>query len=412
MICRHCQCELQHLFVDLGTAPPSNAYLQQSDLNAADKFFPLRVYVCVHCWLVQTQDYALPEELFSASYAYFSSYSESWLQHAKKYVEKMVALLQLTDQSFVVEIAANDGYLLQNFVEKNIPCLGVEPTKSTAEAARKKNIPINENFFGLALAQKIVYEKGLADLLIANNVLAHVPDINNFVSAFSVLLKPNGVATFEFPYLLELVKNCQFDTIYHEHFSYFSLTAVKTILERNGLFIYDVEKLSTHGGSLRVFAQRIDIKEKPLSKRVAQFIDEENILGIKSITYYADFQARVEDVKNNFLNFLISAKEKGKKVAGYGAAAKGNTLLNFSGVRGDLVSYIVDKNIAKQGCYMPGSRIPIVSEERIKEDRPDYVIIFPWNLRDEVMNQLSFIKEWGSSFVTVIPMLQVYTLRT
>lgn len=403
MNCRHCNTYLSYLWLDLGVAPLSNSFLNKSDLNAAEKFFPLKVYVCHHCWLVQTQDYSKAEEIFSSTYAYFSSYSAFWLEHARIYVEHMTNLLRLGHQSFVVEVAANDGYLLQNFVEKGIPCLGIEPTQSTADVAKKKNIPIEQDFFGLELAKKIAIQKGLADLLIANNVLAHVPNINDFVQGFSLLLKPTGTVTFEFPHLVELVKGCYFDTVYHEHFSYLSLTAVISILERNGLSVYDVEKIPTHGGSLRVFAQKNDIKNKRRCLGVDKIIQEENLLGLKTIQYYCEFQSQVEKIKNKFISFLIDAKSKGKKTVGYGAAAKASTLLNFSGVKKDLVSYISDKNPNKQEKYMPGCRIPIASEDEIRKDRPDYVIIFVWNLCQEVMSQLSYIEEWGGKFVCFTP---------
>lgn len=407
MKCRHCGITLKNTMVDLGSSPPSNAYLTKQTINKPEKWFPLKVMVCNQCWLVQTEDFADAHELFDADYAYFSSFSSSWLSHAQKYVETMVDRFGLDQTSHVVEIAANDGYLLQYVKAKNIPCLGIEPTHSTAQVAREKGIEIVEEFFGTALAERLVSQGYLADLTAANNVLAHVPDINDFAKGFSILLKENGVATFEFPHLLNLVQENQFDTIYHEHFSYLSLTSVKSIFEENGLQIFDIEEIPTHGGSLRVFAQRQNTGTHKISNRLITLIEKENSEGVGSLNFYQDYQSKVEKIKNDLIGFLIEAKKSGKKVVAYGAAAKGNTLLNYAGIRSDLISFVVDKNPAKQNKFMPGSRIPILAEINLKQTQPDYVVILPWNLKDEVTDQLSYIKAWGGRFVTAIPSLEV-----
>ena len=407
MKCRHCQAELTLSLVDLGSAPSSNAYLTQQTLHAPEKYFPLRVLVCTECWLVQTEDYAGADELFSADYAYFSSFSTTWLKHAEQYVADMAQRFALNANSYIVEVAANDGYLLQYAKARGIPCLGIEPTTSTANAARAKGIEIVEAFFGVKLAQQLAAQGKQADLTAANNVLAHVPDINDFVGGFAVLLKPAGVATFEFPHLLRLVTENQFDTIYHEHYSYLSLTAVKRIFERNGLIVFDVEELPTHGGSLRVYAQRKDADVRVISQSVAKLLARETAAGMSSTAFYAGFQAKANKVKNDLLFFLIEAQRAGKSVAGYGAAAKGNTLLNYAGVRADLLPYVVDRNPAKQDKFLPGCRIPIVAEAQLKQTRPDYVVILPWNLRAEVIEQLAYIREWGGQFVTAVPSLKV-----
>jgi len=406
MKCRHCNAELSKVFIDLGSAPPSNAYLIHEQLSVPEKRFPLKVMVCDACWLVQTENYSGVDELFSSDYAYFSSYSSTWLAHAKRYVTDMIARFKLDAESLVAEVAANDGYLLQYVKEAGIPSLGIEPTKSTASAARRKGIDIVESFFGVKLAEKLAEDGKSANLMVANNVLAHVPDINDFVSGFAVLLKPEGVATFEFQHLLQIVSQNQFDTIYHEHYSYLSMTSVSRIFEKNGLLVFDVEKLPTHGGSLRVFACRKDAGPRERSSRVSDLLSMEARAGVMTADYYKCFQARADKVKNDFLAFLIEARKKGKKTVGYGAAAKGNTLLNYAGVRSDLIPFTVDPNPAKQGKYLPGSRIPIVEEDRIKALQPDYVVIFPWNLKEEIMTQLSYIKQWGGKFVTAVPKLE------
>jgi len=407
MKCRHCHSELHTAFLDLGSAPPSNAYLTAAMLQAPETWFPLRLLVCESCWLVQTEDHAGREALFTEDYAYFSSFSTSWLAHSKSYVGSMAARFALGTGSCVVEVAANDGYLLQYVKEAGIPCYGIEPTASTAAAARTKGIEIVERFFGVELAAELVAQGKSADLTAANNVLAHVPDINDFVAGFAVLLKPDGVSTFEFPHLMRMVRENQFDTAYHEHYSYLSLTAVTRIFQENGLAVFDVEEIPTHGGSLRVFAQRIDSGRHPESPNVACILEAEARAGMKSPAFYRGFQAAAEKVKDDLLAFLIDAKRQGLKVGAYGAAAKGNTLLNFAGVRPDLLPYVVDRNPAKQDKFLPGSRIPIVGEDHLKTDRPDRILILPWNLREEVTKQLSYASEWGACFVTAVPDLKV-----
>jgi 2-polyprenyl-3-methyl-5-hydroxy-6-metoxy-1,4-benzoquinol methylase len=407
MKCRHCNTELKLPLIDLGTAPPSNAYLTSQTLHTVEKWFPLRVLVCEKCWLVQTEDFAQANELFDEEYAYFSGFSTSWLQHVERYVKDMIERFSLDENSHVVEVAANDGYLLQYVKERNIPCIGIEPTTSTATAAREKDIPIVEEFFDTKLAQQLAEQGKQADLTVANNVLAHVPDINDFVSGFTILLKPNGVATFEFPHLLRLINENQFDTIYHEHFSYLSLTALETIFNKNGLQIFDVEEHSTHGGSLRIFTQRSDTGAHAVTERIIELLKREIDAGMNSDDFYKGFQKKADVVKNGLINFLVEAKRDGKKVAAYGAAAKGNTLLNYAGVRRDLLMYVVDLNPIKQGRFMPGSRIPIVSELMIKKDKPEYLLILPWNLKNEIIPQLSYTKEWGAKFVTAIPEISI-----
>jgi len=407
MKCRHCAAELALQLIDLGSSPPSNAYLTQEGLQAPEKTYPLRVLVCEKCWLVQTQDFAQADELFCDEYAYFSSFSTSWLSHAEAFVAEMVERFNLGPKSHVVEIASNDGYLLQYVRSSGIPCLGVEPTASTAKVARFKGIETIESFFGARVGSELVAQGRSADLLIANNVLAHVPDINDFVRGFARLLKPEGVSTFEFPHLLRLLEHTQFDTIYHEHFSYLSLTAVKSIFEANGLKVFDVQEWPTHGGSLRVFAQRSDTGRRACTTAVDSLLEREAVAGLMRADTYRGFQHRAEKVKDDFIAFLIDCKRRGKRVAAYGAAAKGNTLMNFGGCRGDLVQYVVDRNPAKVGRFMPGSRIPIVVEATLWQDQPDYVVILPWNLRTEVSVQLDAARDWGCQFVTAVPSLEV-----
>ena len=407
MKCRHCYAALTLPLIDLGLAPPSNAYLSTQQLQQPEKKYPLRVLVCQTCWLAQTEDFAQAHELFDADYAYFSSFSSTWLEHAKRYANEMSARFNLGSSSHVVEIAANDGYLLQYFKAANIPCTGVEPTASTASAARAKGIHIVQEFFGVALANTLVSQGKQADLTAANNVLAHVPDINDFVAGFTALLKPNGVATFEFPHLMQLMALNQFDTIYHEHFSYLSLTAVQRIFAANGLTVFDVEEYPTHGGSLRVFAQRADTGKQPISDRVEKMLRVEDVIGIQTEKYYLAFQVRAEKVKDDFVNFLADAKRQGKTVAAYGAAAKGNTLMNFAELGSDLIQFVVDKNPAKQGKFMPGSRIPIVSPEALHSQRPDYLVILPWNIADEVTQQNAALAKLGTQFVTAVPKLEI-----
>ena len=403
MKCRHCQSDVTLRLIDLGSSPPSNAYLTGDALLAAEKWFPLAVYVCTGCWLAQTQDHADAADLFDSEYAYFSSTSTSWLKHASEYVDTMAGRLGLGADSKVVEVAANDGYLLQYVTARGVPCLGVEPTRSTADAARAKGIEIVEAFFGVALAQRLVAEGHAADLTVANNVLAHVPDINDFVGGFTAILKPDGVSTFEFPHLARLIADAQFDTIYHEHFSYLSLLAVTTIFAANGLQVFDVAEIPTHGGSLRVFAQRADTGKQPVEVAVAHMIAAETDAGIATPAYYSGFQARADAIKDALLGFLIEAKAAGKSVGAYGAAAKGNTLLNYAGIRPDLLPFVVDRSVSKMGKFMPGSRIPIVEEAYLNAKQPDYVLILPWNLRPELEIQLEYVANWGGKLVTAIP---------
>ena len=408
MRCRHCASALGTTFLDLGSAPPSNAYLTPDALNAPETWYPLRVLVCETCWLVQTEDHAGREALFRDDYAYFSSFSTSWLEHAAQYVDAMVDRFGLHEKSRVVEVASNDGYLLQYVQRRSIPCYGVEPTASTAGAARARGIATEQRFFGVEAAREWAAADRQADLMVANNVLAHVPDINDFVAGFAVLLKADGVATFEFPHLLRMVQGCQFDTAYHEHYSYLSLTAVRRIFATNGLAVFDVQELGTHGGSLRVFAQRRDRGRRPVEPAVAGILALETEAGMTRPAFYQGFQAEALRIKHALLTFLLQARHAGMIVAAYGAAAKGSTLLNFAGVRADLLAYVVDRNPSKQGKYMPGSRIPIVDEATLWSRRPDRIVILPWNLRSEVRIQLRYAAEWGAHFVTAVPDLQVF----
>ncbi len=406
MKCRGCGAGLHVPLIDLGTAPPSNAYLRADQLDQAEQWVPLRVQVCDSCWLVQTEDYRSAASLFDADYAYFSSYSSSWLEHAQRYVAQMVERLGLNAQSRVVEIAANDGYLLQYVAQRGIPCLGVEPTASTARAAREKGLQIRELFFGEQTATALAAEGWSADLMAANNVLAHVPDINDFLKGFATLLKPTGVATFEFPHLLRLMAEQQFDTLYHEHYSYLSLTAVQSLCARNGLQLFDVEELPTHGGSLRVYTQRLD-GGREASTAVVELLAREEQAGIKTAAFYSTLAPAAERIKHELLRFLLQAKAEGKTVAAYGAAAKGNTLLNYAGVRSDLLAWVADANPHKQGKFLPGSRIPVVDPACIAVNKPDFLLILPWNLRDEVIQQQAGIYAWGGRFVVAVPELQV-----
>jgi SAM-dependent methyltransferase len=405
--CRHCGLAVTLPFLDLGSAPPSNAYLTLESLHRPETWYPLRVLVCENCWLVQTEDYAGHETLFSSDYAYFSSYSSSWLDHAQTYVEEIVRRLALGANSLVAEIGANDGYLLQFMLEKGIPCYGVEPTAGTAAEARRKGLHIIQRFFDRQLARQLKDEGRQVDLAIANNVLAHVPTINDFVASFVLLLKPTGIATFEFPHLMKTVAETQFDTAYHEHYSYLSFMVVQRIFFESGLRIFDVEQLTTHGGSIRVFAQRADTGKNEPSRRVAQLLADEAAAGINTAAYYADFQFRAESAKDELISFLVTAKRQGLKVGAYGAAAKGNTLLNFAGVRPDLLPYVVDRNPRKQGRYMPGSHIPIVEEAYLQRKRPDRILVLPWNLIEEVQTQLAYVHQWNAQFVTAIPRIQI-----
>lgn len=408
MKCRHCSTKVTRAFIDLGSSPPSNSYLTQETMQGPEKWYPLKVLVCDSCWLVQTEDFVGADEMFSEDYAYFSSFSNSWLEHAKSYVDTMVKRFNLSASSTVVEVAANDGYLLQFAQQMGIPCYGIEPTHSTAEAAREKGIEIIEDFFGVQKAELLVSQARQADLIAANNVLAHVPDINDFVRGFAVLLKGSGVATFEFPHLLNLVSQNQFDTIYHEHYSYLSLTSVQTIFMKNGLNVFDVEQLPTHGGSLRVFAQRADTAHQSKTATVDRLLAQELDAGINDIKFYSGFQKNAERVKSDLLSYLLQLKKDGKKVIAYGAAAKGNTMMNFAGIRADLVPFVVDRNPNKSGKFMPGSRIPIVDESIIIREKPDFVLILPWNLKSEVEQQLSYIRDWQGKFIVAVPHLGVW----
>jgi len=406
MKCRHCASELRCDFLDLGFAPPSNAYLTKDALSKPEVYFPLRLKVCEECWLVQTEDYASAETFFSSDYAYFSSASRSWLDHASRYTDMIIKRLGLSDESMVIEVASNDGYLLRNFVAAGIPCLGIEPTDSTAEAAEALGIPVLREFFGEELAKSLVSERRTADLILGNNVYAHVPDINDFTRGLKAALKSEGTITLEFPHLMELIEHNQFDTVYHEHFSYLSLFTVQRIFEQAGLRIFDVEQLTTHGGSLRVYGCH-DTDQRPTLESVQQIIDEEAARGLRAKTVYAGFQQKAEAVKNDVLRFLLQAKQDGKTVGAYGAAAKGNTLLNFAGVKPDLLPFVCDAAAAKQNKYLPGSHIPVVHPDEMGERKPDYVVILPWNIAEEVKLQLASLAEDGAKFVTFVPQLLV-----
>jgi len=405
MTCRHCGFAVELTLVDLGTAPPSNSYLTKQALKAPEKWFPLRVLVCERCWLVQTEDFARAEELFSADYAYFSGFSSSWLAHCEAYVTDMVARFGLGPDSRVTEVAANDGYLLQYVQARNIPCTGVEPTAATAAAARARGIPVVEDFFGLRLAQELASQGKQADLTFANNVLAHVPDINDFTAGLAILLAPQGVLTVEFPHLLRLIEQTQFDTIYHEHFSYLSLIAVEAAFAAGGLRAFDVEELPTHGGSLRLYACRAGAAHRE-SERLGALRARERAAGLDRLDAYRGFAPRVEAVKRDFLAFLAAARGEGKRVAAYGAAAKGNTFLNVCGIGADDILCVFDRSPAKQGRLLPGSHIPILAPERLADVRPDYLIVLPWNLLDELRSQTMAIAEWGGRWVIALPRLR------
>jgi hypothetical protein len=395
------------VFIDLVNSPASNSFLTEQQLNEPEVFYPLKVFVCGYCYLVQVDEYKKSDAIFNGDYVYFSSFSSSWLAHAKKYVNMVTDRFRLGHQSQVIEIASNDGYLLQNFVEKKIPVLGIEPTKNTAEVAIKKGIETITEFFGTRLAERLAAQGIRADLFLGNNVLAHVPDIVDLVRGMKVILKPSGVITMEFPHLMQLVENNQFDTVYHEHFSYLSFFAVKQIFESQNLGLFDVEEIPTHGGSLRIFAKHKEDNSKPVSEHVEQLIDKEIKAGVTSISYYQDFQKKAAKVKSDLLDFLISQKRLGNEVAGYGAAAKGNTLLNYCGVKNDMISFVVDANPAKQDKFLPASHIPVVREDELRKNKPRYVIIFPWNIKEEIMQQLNYIRDWGGKFVIPIPEVKV-----
>ncbi len=405
--CRFCQKPLTHTFVDLGMSPLCQTHIEPARLHHMEPFFPLHVYVCDNCFLVQLPEHVAPEDIF-VEYAYFSSYSDTWLAHARSYVELMTPRLGLGQESLVVELASNDGYLLQYFAARGIPVLGIEPARNVARVAVQRGIPSVTEFFGRNLATRLANDGRRADLLLGNNVLAHVPDIHDFVGGMKILLEPCGVITMEFPHLIELIDGNQFDTIYHEHFSYLSFTTVEKIFAAHGLTLFDVDELPTHGGSLRIYGRHAENEGVPISKNVADLKAREESWGVCDLARYRAFDAKVKETKRKILQFLIEAKGAGKSVAGYGAPGKGNTLLNYCGIREDFMDYTVDRNPYKQGKYTPGTRIPISCPDRIKQSRPDYLFILPWNLKEEVIAQNDFIREWGGRFVVPIPELCVY----
>lgn len=406
MKCRHCHTELELEFLDLGNAPPSNAYLKFEDLRKPEVTYPLRILTCTNCWLVQTEDYAQADALFCEDYAYFSSTSKGWLKHAASYCEMITERLGLNADSFVVELASNDGYLLKNFVASGVPCLGIEPTKSTADAAKAIGVPVRQQFFGKSVGREMAGAGERADLVLGNNVYAHVPDINDFTHGVAALLKPNGVVTFEFPHLMQLILQNQFDTVYHEHFSYLSLCAVASIFTAAGLRIFDVEELPTHGGSLRVYGC-LKNADHTKTNAVDALLQAETDAGLQDVKTYTSFQAKADVVKDGLVRFLLDAKANGKSVAGYGAAAKGNTLMNYAGIRPDLMPFVCDAAKAKIGQYMPASHIPILPPETLQTRRPDYLVILPWNIAAEVMKQNADLATLGTKFVVAVPELKV-----
>lgn len=405
-VCRFCGSRLEHTVVDLGMSPLCESYISAEQLNRMEPFYPLRVYVCESCFLVQLEEYVSSDEIFR-EYAYFSSYSTHWLEHARAYTQKMISLLNLGQSNLVVETASNDGYLLQYFAEASVPVLGIEPARNVARVAQEKGIPTLAEFFGRTLAEQLAAEGKQADLLLGNNVLAQVPDVNDFVSGMKILLKPGGVITMEFPHLMRLIEENQFDTIYHEHFSYFSLYTAEKIFAEHGIALYDVEELKTHGGSLRIFGRHEEDTGKAVTDRYQELKIRELTAGINSLEYYQKFGGKVIDTKFKLLEFLISAKQSGKSIVGYGAPGKGNTLLNYCGIRTDFLEYTVDRNPYKQGKYLPGTHIPIFSPDKISETKPDYILILPWNFKDEIIEQMSIIRRWGGSFVVPIPAVAV-----
>jgi hypothetical protein len=406
MNCRHCKSFLKHTFLDLGYAPSSNTYLSKEDLNHPEVYFPLKIKVCDRCWLVQTEDYTQADELFSHDYAYFSSTSSSWLNHARQYTEKMTTELSLNAQSLVIEVASNDGYLLKNFVDVGIPCLGIEPTASTAAAAEQLGIPVMREFFGEALGKQLAKKGQQADLIVGNNVYAHVPDINDFTRGLKVALKPGGTITLEFPHLMRLIEQAQFDTVYHEHFSYLSLQTVSQIFSAAGLRAWNVEELPTHGGSLRVYGCYQD-DPRLTQAAISSMLQKEIQYGLQDLNTYFKFQPRADKIKDDLLSFLIEQKRSGKKVAAYGAAAKGNTLLNYAGVKPDLIEFVCDAAQAKQGKFMPGSHIPILHPSEMLKRQFDCVLILPWNIADEVIKQNSQLVSRGKQFVIAVPLLKI-----
>ena len=408
MQCRACQQELVHTFVDLGASPLSNSYLTADGLEAMEPHYPLKVLLCTHCWLVQLGAVTKPENIFS-DYAYFSSFSETWLLHAKDYVEKMIQRFEFNEDHKVIEIASNDGYLLQYFTQRGIPVLGIEPAANVAKVAVAKGVETLVKFFGVETAKKLADEGKKADLLLGNNVLAHVPDLNDFIAGMKIALKPDGVITMEFPHLMRLMAENQFDTIYHEHFSYLSFISVEKAFARHSITLFDVEELSTHGGSLRIYGCHAGDAACPITDNVDELRNRELSAGFDRIETYQGFAKQVEKSKRNLLEFLIEAKRQAKTVVGYGAPAKGNTLLNYCGIRTDFLDYTVDRSPHKQGHFLPGTRIPIFAPEKIRETKPDYVLILPWNLKDEIVSQMAHIREWGGRFVVAIPAVEVLT---
>ena len=407
MQCRFCKKELTDIFIDLENSPASNSFLTAEELNEPEVFYPLKIYTCSNCFLVQVDEYKKSDTIFNNDYVYFSSYSKSWLAHAKNYTDLMIARFGFNTQSNVIEIASNDGYLLQYFKEKQVPVLGIEPTANTAKVAEEKGIPSVIDFFGVRLATKLAAENKKADLLLGNNVLAHVPDIVDFVAGMKIILKETGVITMEFPHLVQLIDNSQFDTIYHEHFSYLSFHTVKQIFASQSLQLFDVEEIHTHGGSLRIYAKHADDDSHPVSENVAILLKKEMDKGITSSVYYKNFQQKALKIKLDITDFIIQQKRKGKRVAAYGAAAKGNTLLNYCGIKKDMVDFVVDANPHKQNKFLPASHIPVMNEQYLKNAKPDFVIILPWNLKEEIAGQLEYIKEWGGRFVVPVPALEI-----
>jgi SAM-dependent methyltransferase len=408
MKCRFCENELKNEFVDLVTSPPSNSFLLPEQLNQPETYYPLKLYVCEKCLLVQIDEYKQNDDIFNNEYVYFSSYSKSWLAHCKNYVNMMTNDYSLNKDSLVVEIASNDGYLLQYFKEKQIPSLGIEPSTSTAKIAIEKGIDTITEFFNSILAEQLVKDGKSADLILGNNVLAHDPNLNDLVKGMKIALKENGIITMEFPHLMQLIENNQFDTIYHEHFSYFSFTTIVKIFKKHGLAIFNVDEIPTHGGSLRIYAKHFNNTTHTLTKKVQNLLIKESSIGMNNIDFYHNFKSKVNFVKNDFLGFLIEQKKKNKKVVAYGAAAKGNTLLNYCGVKDDFIEFVVDLSPHKQNKYLPGSRIPVKDENEISKFKPDYIIILPWNIKDEIVEQLSYVSEWGCEFVVAIPELKIF----
>jgi hypothetical protein len=405
--CRFCGTALRYTFADLGMSPPCESFLAADQLNTMEAFYPLHVFVCEQCFLVQLEEYVSPETIFS-EYAYFSSYSDSWLAHARTYTESMIQRFGLGPQSLAVELASNDGYLLQYFMEKGVAVLGVEPAANVAAVAVRKGIPTLVKFFGRDMAVDMVHDGIRADLIVGNNVLAQVPDLCGFVQGMKTLLKPQGVITLEFPHLMRLMEGNQFDTIYHEHFSYFSFLTTAKIMTRFGLTVFDVEELPTHGGSLRVYARHAQDDSHPVSQRARELADREETAGLTRLQTYFSFDEKVKETKRKILAFMIEAKRAGKSIAGYGAPGKGNTLLNYCAIRTDFLDYTVDRNPYKHGKFLPGTHVPVFPPEKIRETQPDYVLILPWNLKDEIREQLSYIREWGGQFVVPIPEVEVF----